>query len=367
MFVWACAAGCGAAPATTPTGPVDQLRLSPEQVGALKLAISPVAEEGVGGAVVASGRITFDDLRVTHVFSPVTGRIARILAQPGRRSKRGAPLCAIDSPDLGQAFSDLAKAQAVLAQTEKDWHRQRQLYQAHAAAQRDFEAAESAYLNAGAELERARRKALLLKKSGGDAVTQEFVLTAPIDGEVIMRAVNLGGEVQGQYANGGSAVELFTIGDMDRVWALADVFESDVPLIRKGERTSVRVEAFPDRLFTGEVEWISGAFEPSSRTAKVRCSIDNRDHALKAEMYATVTLTVAQARALAIPRTALVMLGEQPMVFVETAGPPGRLWFERRPISVDDEDHGDFLPVTHGLKAGERIVVAGAKSLLGML
>ena len=227
-----CAAGCSISrpPAASHVSeiPPGEVWLTQQQVKDAHLEIEPVTDRPVGGTVHAAGRVTFDDLRVGHVFSPVTGRITKILAQPGQRVTKGQGLCVIQSPDMGSAISDMAKAQASLFQAERDWRRQKDLLELHAAAQRDYEMAESAYLNAKAEMERAETKARLLRNAGLDAVTQEYVLPSPIAGEVIMRGANPGLELQGQYS-GGSAVELFTIGELDRVWVLADVYEMDLP------------------------------------------------------------------------------------------------------------------------------------------
>ncbi len=83
--------------------------MTPQQVKDAQLVVAPLVDEPVGSVVVTSGKITFDDLRVSHVFSPVTGRVTRILAQPGQRVKKGAPLAVIESPDVGTAFADLAR------------------------------------------------------------------------------------------------------------------------------------------------------------------------------------------------------------------------------------------------------------------
>src|SRR5207248_5152243 len=105
---------------------------------------------------------TFDDLRVFHAFSPVTGRVVRIDAQPGQRVKKGQSLAVIESPDVGNAFSDLAKAHADLTAAEHDYKRQKELFDAHAASQKDYEAALDNYQKAKAELSRAQKKASLL-------------------------------------------------------------------------------------------------------------------------------------------------------------------------------------------------------------
>jgi cobalt-zinc-cadmium efflux system membrane fusion protein len=363
------AGGCaGHAAKTNPDEvPPGQVWLTPQQVKDAKLEIEATDLRPVGGIIRAAGKVTFDDLRVGHVFSPVTGRITKILANPGDRVKKGQPLCVIQSPDLGSAISDMAKAHATLFQAEKDWKRQKELFEAHAAAQRDYEAAESAYLNAKAELERAQRKARLLRSSGVDSVTQEFMLPSPIEGEVIMRSANLGLEITGQYSQGAN-VELFTIGELDRVWVLADVFEMDLPKVKKGAEVTVNVLAYPEQTFKGAVEWISGALDPVSRTAKVRCSIANPDGSLRPEMFGTALITVDAATKLAIKRSSILLMGEQPVIFVQTGTTPrGELKFERRPVFVDEMLGGDYVPLKMGAQQGENVVIGGGVLLLGML
>lgn len=353
--------------AAAPQPPAGEAWLSPQQVKNANLVVAPVADQDVGGAVVTSGRVTFDDLRVAHVFSPVTGRVVRIDAQPGQRLKKGAALATIESPDVGSAFSDLAKAHADLEAAERDYERQKDLYDAHAASQKDYETALNNFQKARAELSRAQKKASLLSKGGADSVTQQYTLRAPIDGEVVSRNISPGMEVVGQYSQG-NAVELFTIGELDRVWVMADVFEMDLGRVKAGARVTVHVVAYPNRVFVGKVDLVAGQLDPNTRTAKVRCAIDNPDRALKPEMYATVSVAVAERKQLAIPRSAMLRLGDQTVVFVESGrAPDGLIRFERRPVAVDEDEGGDFLPVTHGLQRGEKLVTSGAILLAGLI
>ncbi len=359
---------CGHAPAPPPPqAPADEAWLTPQQVAEARLEVAPLAEQEVGGVVVTSGRITFDDLRVAHVYSPVAGRISRIVAQPGQRVKKGAPLAVIQSPDVGAAFSDLAKAQADLVAAEHDYKRQKDLFNDGGTSERAVEAARDAWEKARAEFDRARKKAALFRAGTVDNVSQEYTLPAPIDGEVIARNVNPGAEVQGQYG-GGTAVELFTIGELDEVWVVGDLFEQDLAQVKVGEPVTVRVVAYPDRGFAGRVDWVSGSLDPQSHTAKLRCDIKNPQRMLKPEMYATVSIAVAGRRALAVPREAILRLGDQPVVFVEVGRTDaGLIRFARRPIAVVDDEGGDYVPVTHGIEKGERVVTAGAILLSGML
>jgi cobalt-zinc-cadmium efflux system membrane fusion protein len=325
--------------------------------------------EDVDDTILTSGRITFDDTRVTHVFSPVSGRVKQMLVDLGQQVKPGDGLAVIESPDIGIASSDVGKAKADLIAAEHDMRRQRELLTQHAVSQRDYEQAEDNYRKAVAEMERARQKTRLFQTPGAaaDAVTQTYTVRSEIAGEVILRNINPGVEVQGQYA-GGQPLELFTIGDLNRVWMLADVYEMDLPRVKIGSPVTVRAVAFPKRTFTGKVDWVSGALDPNTRTARVRCSLDNSDHALRPEMYVTAYVTVEQQKALALPHGALLRLGEQTLVFVNRgAAPDGRIRFARIPVQVDVGEADKWVVVQHGLEPGTNIVVSGAILLSGML
>lgn len=340
--------------------------LSEKQMQEAKLVIDPLQERNVGNELLTSGRVTFHDLQVAHVFSPVTGRVERIESEPGTKVKHGAKLAVIESPDVGIAFSDLSKAQASVLAAESEFKRQKELFEAHAGSRKDFEVAQSNYQQVLAELERSKQKARLLKAGGGGAL-QEYVLRSPIDGEVIARNVNPGVEVQGQYS-GGTTVELFTIGNLDPVVVIADLFEIDLAKVKKGAHVDVQVPAYPNQHFEGRVDWVSDSLDPVTRSAKVRCLVPNPDRMLKPEMFAAVSIVISEKHAIAIPRTALLRIGEQTVVFVHTGkSPNGKEQFERRPVAVDEDEGGLYLPVKGGLTEGERVVTSGAILLAGMV
>jgi cobalt-zinc-cadmium efflux system membrane fusion protein len=365
------ATGChkkGEAAETPPSAaPSGEAWLTQQQVTEAHITIETLDEHDVDDTILSSGRVTFDDQRVAHVYSPVTGRVQRIDANLGARVKKGQPLAVITSPDIGAVSSDLGKAEADLIAAEHDFNRKKDLYASHAASQADYEAAEDNYRKAKAEKERAMQKAFLLKTGGVDSVTQGYTLTSPIDGEVIARNLSPGIEVAGQYG-GGSAVELFTVGELDRVWVMADVYEMDLARVKVGARVTVKVVAYPGKLFEGRVDWVSGALDPTSRTARVRCTFENPDRLLKPEMYATVSISVEERKALALPKGAVLRLGDQTVVFVQSGqSPDGKLKFERVPVSVDEGEGSMWLPVMHGLDKGTKIVTSGAILLSGMI
>jgi cobalt-zinc-cadmium efflux system membrane fusion protein len=371
-FTSACAAKPLEEPAPKPRDRSGRVSLTREEVASAKLIVQPIEEREVGETIETSGRVAFDDLLVAHVFSPVNGRVTKILAQPGTRVKKGAPLAIIESPDLGQAYADLGKAEADLTAAEHEYSRQKDLFEAKAGSKKDFETAEDNYHKALAELARAKQKARLLRAdqvddgSAGRGVTQEYTLRSPIDGEVIARNVNPAIEITGQYSNG-NAPELFTVGELDRVFVYADLFDHDLARVKEGAAVSVSVAAYRGRSFPGIVEWVSDALDPVTRTARVRCRLDNADHALKPEMYAKVRVAAAGTSAPVVPRTAVITLGDQTVVYVHSGrDEDGRETFERRLVAVDEDQGRDLLPVLKNLKAGDQVVTSGALLLSEM-
>jgi cobalt-zinc-cadmium efflux system membrane fusion protein len=333
-----------------------------------KLRVEAVRAQEVDDTLAASARVAFDEARVAHVFSPVTGRVARVLARPGQRLTKGAPLLAIVSPDVGTAFADSVKAKAELVAAEHQLARQRELFEAHAGSRKDLEAAEASWDKAKAELERAQQKTRLLSEGTWDAVTQEYTLRSPVDGEVVAVAATPGLEVQGQWSGPGAPVELFTIGALDPLWVIGDVYEMNLPQVKKGLSVDVRVPAFPDRSFRGRIDWVSDVLDPATRTGKVRCAIDNPGHLLRPEMAPVLSIGLPALRNVGVPRDALLRLGDDTVVFVATEDVrDGELAFSRRKVIAGEAGPQGVVPILDGLTAGERVVVSGGIFLAGLL
>jgi cobalt-zinc-cadmium efflux system membrane fusion protein len=355
-----------AEPSSTGSAPAGEISLTPAQISDAQIGVSAVDLREVDDTILTSGTVTLDDLHAGHVFSPVTGRVVSILAQLGERVHKGQALAAIESPDVGSAVSDVHKAEADLIAAEHALKRQKTLYEQKAGPASDLEAAEDTYRKAKAEVERAREKQSLLSVGSVDTVTQTYTLRSPIDGEVLLRNINPGIEVTGQYSSG-AAQELFTIGDVDRVWVLGDVYEMDLARVHVGSPAAVTVVAQPGKTFTGTVDWVSGALDPTTRTARVRCTFDNPDKLLRPMMYATVQISVDRKQALAIPRDALLRLGQEKVVFVQTGDSGGSVQFRRVAVDVDEGQASAWLEVKHGLERGQKVVTSGAILLSAML
>jgi membrane fusion protein, heavy metal efflux system len=355
------ALGCERSSATSlPPPPPGEVWLASGQVERARIEVMPAREETVGNEVTTTGRLSFVEQRVQRVFSPVTGRIVKITAEVGQRVKKNDPLAILESPDLGVTAADVGKAAADFAAAAHNYQRQKELAVAHAVAQKDYEQAEGDFRRARAELERAREKAKLLRGSGPPATPGSYVLRALIDGEVVARNLNPGLEVQGQYS-GGTAVELFTIGELDPLWVFADVFEMDLARVKSGAGVTITAVSYPGEEFRGSVDWISNVIDPTTRVATARATFPNPDRRLKPGMFVTVRVQAEGQRRLAVPRKAVLRLGETQVVYVRLGrSPDGRWRFAQRPVVANDRGSGPFVSIEHGLARGEEVVVSGA-------
>src|SRR6185437_12248324 len=97
---------------------------------------------------------------------------------------------------------------------------------------------------------------------------------------------------------------------LGRVWALGDIYESDLARVHLGAHIRVTSIAYPGRVLEGTVDWISPVLDPATRTAKVRSTFDNRTAQLRPAMYLNMAIAVDERRALAIPSSAVVRMGE---------------------------------------------------------
>ena len=310
--------------------------------------------EAVGGGAAdhrleAPAAVEVDPTRVANIISPLTGRVVELRVKLGERVRRGQTLAILASGDLAQANSDVVKAADAAEIAKKALDRARGVREAGGAAEKDFEAAESAYNQAAAELERAKERQKSL--NGAAAHKTELVLAAPQDGVITALSIAPGSQV------GDTTATLMTITNIERVFVTANVAEGDAGSVAIGQEAEIALTAFPGRTLHGRVTSVNALLEPDTRRRKVRIALDNRDGAALPNMYGTVALLRAVpggTSTVTVPQSALLMNNDTVSVMVEI-----RPWvFQRRVVQLGDETD-TTVQVVSGLAAGERVVVKG--------
>jgi cobalt-zinc-cadmium efflux system membrane fusion protein len=317
-----------------------------------------------------AAQLALDENHTVRVFSPVTGRVRSLLAEPGAHVAAGTALARIASADMSQATSDQLKAEATMAQMAAALTRAEDLYSHKVIAMKDLEQARSDAAQARAEADRARQRMAQLGGAGGtggsgrseavggsgrpDAaggVQGDFVLRSPIDGLVIDRTANAGAEVRPD-----ATVPLFTVSSLDTLWLVASAPQRDLGKLHTGAHLAFTTDAAPGHTFDARVTYVGDQLDPVTRTTLVRAAIANRDRGLRAMVVGVARLMAAdESSHVVVPTRALVTRGTEVVVFVEKS----RGHFERRPVIVDDDD-GTTATIREGLKPGERVVTRGS-------
>src|SRR5712672_1856634 len=170
---------------------------------------------------------------------------------------------------------------------------------------------------------------------------------APQDGEIVERVA-----VNGMRAAPGDV--LFRIADHDVVWVLADIAERDLSLIEVGQKANVRLRAYPDRVFTGQVALIYPHLMAETRTAPVSIELPNPDDVLRPDMYADVEIaTGAEAPVITVSSSAVIDSGERQIVLLDKG--EGR--FEPRAVKLGRRGAGR-VEIKEGLAENDKVVVS---------
>jgi cobalt-zinc-cadmium efflux system membrane fusion protein len=342
-------------PAAAPSPP-GTFRATAQQLKSLTL--DTVQTHGFVSEELTEGKIAVNGDRATPVFSPYAGRVTRVIASLGDVVKAGAPLVTLEAAEFVQAQNDLksAAAQEKLARINET--RKHALYDAKGGSLQDWQSAQADLSTAETALSSVRNRLSILGKSAADVGALErqpsidpvATLTAPIAGVIVDRQVG-----PGQYLQSGNGTALFTIADPSSVWLLANVREADAAQVKLGQSVEVHVLAYPMRTFKARVAYIAALIDSATHRLPVRAEIDNRDGALKPEMFANFRILTSDAsQSPAIPQSAVVYEGDAAHVWVLRED--GLLVFKS--IRIGRSNDG-LIEVLDGLTPGERVVTQG--------
>jgi len=346
-------------------------RLAPPIVRTVAVRASGPAG-GAGSVLDANGYVTAR--RQATVSAKITGKVTEVLIEEGQRVKEGAVLARLDDTEaraqlvlaraqLAQARSQEGEIRAMLAQAERDYTRQQELYgrQLVAAQALDSALAQRDMLRArlASHVEHVR----VASESVAVAEVQldNTVIRAPFSGVVVAKSAQPGEMISPISAGGGfTRTGIGTIVDMDSLEIQVDVNESFINRVTAEQPVEATLNAYPDWKIPGSVIAIIPTADRSKATVKVRIAIRSRDPRIVPDMGVRVAfLTTAPAAGgpapaptLLVPADAIRGEGSAAAVFVYTGER-----VERRAVTLGQTIGGD-REVRDGLRPGERVVVA---------
>jgi cobalt-zinc-cadmium efflux system membrane fusion protein len=355
----------------------NALALSPEALGNVNLHFAKAELRPGVHTITATGVVAFNAKRLAQLSSPSRGRIVAIDVAAGDHVRAGQRLAALDEFDLSEVHSQVASASAALtdAQTSAEaakaaLARGTELVATGAIAQSELErrravaASAQAMLNSRqADLQKWRGMQQRLMPIGsatkGGNETPALArlsprdtlgaLVAPFDG-----VINSVGAAAGDIVDTSSSI--VTLADLSTVWVQANVPERDAAAVLPGQTVSVRINAYPDRQFTGRVIDVAVQSDANTGTIAVRCELPNNDGALRANMFATVDIEAPLGHdSVLVPDAALQDVNGQTAVFV----PAGNGRFTWRAVRTGFAANG-MTEIVSGIPAGISVVTDGS-------
>jgi cobalt-zinc-cadmium efflux system membrane fusion protein len=352
----------------------DLVQISPESQKEVGIAVELAAFRNLRDMLSATGTVSEDPGRVAHIRPLARGLIEKAYVRLGDRVSIGDPLVEYDNIELGLAIGEYLSAQAELQRSLTDLEvkktileRGKEMLKVGAIARTAYDLREAEYKDAEAKTGGARATvdkieeqihrfgwtdqdlANLSAKQGKGHSISHSVLKAPFSGIITNYHASIGEVVE-------PSTELLSITDMSSLWVLADVFEKDLSHVRAGMAVQVRVASYPGRTFQGRITYVADTIEPKTRTAKVRCVVENNGGLLKLEMFATVEIPLERTNSvLAVPDSSIQQIDGKSVAFVRNSEKE----FQKREVQTGIAS-GGYTEIRSGLKAGELVATQGS-------
>jgi HlyD family secretion protein len=314
--------------------------------------------------------------RKASVSSKATGRLEWLGVEEGSTIKTNEVIARIEDSDVlaarEQAAANLENSRAALVQAQAElddatlnYNRNKDLVGKALIAQMDFDTADARYKKAQAGVSAAQSAIGAAKAAynAADVAVEYTRIRAPFDAVVLTKDADVGDIVTpfGAAANAKAAV--VTIADMASLQVEADVSESNLEKVKKGQPCEIQLDAIPDRRFRGEVHMIVPTADRSKASVMVKVRFLERDPHILPEMSAKVAFlehAVGPEEAkpkIALNPSALVERNGNTIVFVVAAG---RV---KETLVRTGGTVGGLVEALDGVKAGDRVVLNPPRNL----
>ncbi len=352
--------------ATTPPGHREEkehgelprlIKLTADVINEANVRTEAAQPHRLADTIDLNGQVAPSPEASAMVGARVSGRILRVLVREGDRVRAGQTLALITSSEIAKLRGEQAAAAARTSSARRNATRLRELFQARLGAEQEAVAAEGEATAVEAErdaLSRTLRGLGALQTGGAD--TSQVPLVTPIAGTVVQLSA-----ASGQMVDPSHTVAV--VADLSRVWFQAQLFEKDLSRVEEGALAEVRLNGYPDRVFSARVARLSGQVDPQTRTVTARLALHDPERKLRLGLFGKARISVrsegdtAQEQ-LAVPLSAVTDLGDRKAVFVRQ--PDGD--FEVHEVRLGTTA-GGLVAILSGLNAGEQVVVSGVHTL----
>jgi Cu(I)/Ag(I) efflux system membrane fusion protein len=311
------------------------IKMSPT---AMQLANVQTAIVSKGNAIKElqlNGKVQPDERQVSTQTSHITGRIEQLkINYTGEHVSKGQVLAYVYSPELISAQKEMFEAQKLI-------QLQPALFNSAKEKLRNWKLSDNTI------------KSII--ETG--KIIENFPIRADITGVVTDKLVNVG-----DYINQGEP--LYKISNLNRLWILFDLYESDLSWVKKGNKVEYSVNAISGEKFNGVIAFIDPIVDPITRTAKARIEVNNSRNKLKPEMLVNGVVksdVSTNGKQIVVPKTAVMWTGKKSIVYKKLESPTG-VSFMLTKVTLGPS-LGDSYIISDGLVEGDEIATNGTFSI----
>jgi cobalt-zinc-cadmium efflux system membrane fusion protein len=305
--------------------------------------LSEVTLKTVESELLLTGKISFNEDKVARVFPLAGGFVRDLNVELGDHIKKGEIMAIIRSPEIAGFAREGSAALSQVHVAEKNAQVADELY-------KSGNISEVELINAQKDLDNARGELLRIQAvldmygAGSGAV---YPIKSPVSGIIVQKNIALNMELRTEDIS-----PVFIVGDLDDVWVMANIYESDITKIKEGYQAEITTIPYPDKIFRGKIDKIFSLMDAESKVVKARVTLQNPNFELKPEMFANVKVNYTEpVRKLTIPSTALIFDKSRYFVMVYIADDN----IETREVMVY-KDNGKIVYIESGLKEGEKVM-----------
>jgi membrane fusion protein, heavy metal efflux system len=301
------------------------------------------ATQTVESELTLTGKISFNEDKVARVFPLAGGFVKDLNVELGDHVKKGQVMAIIRSPEIAGFTREGSAAQSQVLVAEKNAQVANELYKSGNISEVELISAKKDLENAKAE--QARIQAVLDMYGAGSGSI--YPIKSPVSGVIVQKNIALNMELRTEDIS-----PVFIVGDLDDVWVMANIYESDITKIKEGYEAEVTTIPYPDKVFRGKIDKIFSLMDAQSKVVKARVTLKNPDFELKPEMFANVKVKYKEpVQKLAIPSNALIFDKSRYFVMVYKADDD----IDTREVSVY-KDNGSVAYIESGLNEGEKVL-----------
>jgi cobalt-zinc-cadmium efflux system membrane fusion protein len=317
--------------------------LSDKMMATTKTA--PVQVLPVKNEMFYYGKITADNNKMIEVYPVVGGNVTKVYVELGDYVQKGQLLATIRSTEVAGFEKEYDDAQNDVLVAQNNLKVAQELFEGKLNTERDVIEAKSELEKAQSQLQRIKETYQIYNIKKGAT----YEVRSPLSGFVIQKGIN-----QDMLLRNDRSDNIFDIAEINEVWAIANVNESEINQVKLGIDAAVTTLSYPDKIFSGKVDKIFNIIDPETKAMKVRVKLDNPGFMLKPEMRATIKMSYTEDRSMmAVPSSAIIFDKSKNYVMIFK----DRNNIETRQVEVMRQV-GDVTYISNGVKEGEQVMTA---------